>query len=97
MCGDQGELELYPILLNVYKHTTLPPSKQAKSGTWSSFVELFGFLGFRAGGEGVASSVGPAFPGDPTQPVLPRRVLYYTASYDKTTTLREVRILLLPY
>lgn len=89
---DKGSLELYPIMFQVYKHSTLPPSKQSKSSNWSSFLEMFGFLGFRTGSDNPTTSfMGPSLPGDPTQPVLPRRVLYYTATFDKRTTVQEVR------
>ena len=89
---DEGSLELYPIIFQVYKHSTLPPSKQSKSSNWSSFLEMFGFLGFRTGTDNPTPSImGPGLPGDPTQPILPRRVLYYTASFDKRTTIQEVR------
>ena len=92
MIDDEGSLELYPIIFKVFKHTTLPPSKQAKSGPWNSVLDVLTFLGIRSGGESASVPLqGPGIPGDPSQPVLPRRVLYYSATFDKKTSIQEVR------
>jgi ubiquitin carboxyl-terminal hydrolase 6/32 len=88
---DDGNAELYPVIFQVYKHTTLPPSKQTKSGPWNSVMEVLGYLGFRSGQSPSSTpSSGPNIPGDPTQPVLPRRILYYTATFHKGTTVLEM-------
>ena len=87
-------VSLYPTLLKVFRHTTLPPAKQSKStGPWNSMLEVFSFFGFRSGG-GADTSATPVgntpLPGDATQPLLPRRILYYSAAFYDNNTLQEV-------
>ncbi len=84
---DDGNLELYPITFKVYKHTTLPANKHTKATPWSSFLELIGYI---RGTSDTGTMATPGLIGDSAQPILPRRVLYYTASFDWNTTVQEV-------
>ena len=85
---DNGTIELYPIVFKVYKHSTLPANKTAKTGPWTAFLEIIGYI--RTSSDTGVGSTGPALPGDSAQPILPRRVLYYIASFDKATTVQQV-------
>ena len=84
---DDGNLELYPIVFKAFKHSTLPPSKQTKSGPWNSFLEIIGYI---RGPNEASTGAGSGLPGDSVQPIPPRRVLSYTASFDKNTTVQQV-------
>ncbi|XP_019848743.1 PREDICTED: ubiquitin carboxyl-terminal hydrolase 32-like isoform X2 [Amphimedon queenslandica] len=92
--NEEGVVSLYPTLLKVFRHTTLPPAKQSKStGPWNSMLEVFSFFGFRSGGgaDNSATPVGNTpLPGDATQPLLPRRILYYSAAFYDNNTLQEM-------
>ncbi|XP_065891186.1 ubiquitin carboxyl-terminal hydrolase 32-like isoform X2 [Dysidea avara] len=82
--GRKPEVEMFPIQFTVYKHTSYAP--QAKQGFgWNTISNLFySFIG-------TSPSVGgtPSLD-NPTHPIVPKRVAYYQASFDKTTNVNQM-------
>lgn len=92
--SENGEIELYPVSFKVYRHTTVPPPTKPSHLPWPLPALLSSM--------GLMSSPSPpqlsaptpllaAGAGEGTQPVIPRRVLYYQAAFNKSTTVKEVK------
>lgn len=90
---EDGEVELYPISFKVYRHTTVPPPVKQSNLPWPLPVILCS-LGVMSPSTPQPAAPAPllAGTGDGTQqPAIPRRVLYYQAAFNKSTTMKEVR------
>ena len=89
-------MELYPIMFKIYRHTTVPPPVKQSSLPWPlpAILTSMGFMGSTSSQAPPpapligAGAGGPASDGG--QPIIPRRVLYYQAAFDKPTTIKEV-------
>ena len=79
------------MVFKIYRHTTLPPPIKGSSLPWP-FASIFGTLGLTAGPTQPATPIitGGVAESNPTQPPIPRRVAYYTAAFEKSTTLGKV-------
>lgn len=93
---ESGEVELYPISFKIFRHTTAPPPVKQSHLPWP-FPAILCNLGLMSSPSPQPAPPAPilaAGAGDGSQPVIPRRVLYYQAAFDKSTTMKEVSILM---
>ena len=94
---EDGQIELYPISFKIYRHTTAPPPTKQSHLPWPlpSLLSSMGLGGNSSSPQPAAPTPLLAAAGEGgTQPVIPRRVLYYQAAFDKDTKMKDVRLVL---
>ena len=86
---EDGNIELYPIQFQIYKHTNYPPASKTSKSPWASIATWLGSIGIGSFGVSSEATPSPAL-GLPGEPIIPHRVLYYKASFDENTTIQQV-------
>ena len=82
--SEDGQLELYPVLFKIYRHSNQPLNRPG--GMWQTIQGLFG-----GGANAMATPIsGNGDVPGAVAPPPPKRTLYYQAAFNKKTTIKEV-------
>ncbi len=94
--GPSGQVDLYPLVFKLYRHTTNPAPAKSSNLPWP-LASLLTSVGLLSSTPTVSAPLLTAGGDESGAAPQPRRVPYYQAAFPKSTTLAQVSTALLDW